>query len=199
MSLFDEISAYVPVNEQETVDKETCLCWLKTEPKVLERESISAHFTASAWVVSPDRKQVLMIYHNIYKSWSWMGGHADGEADLFAVAMREVREESGLAELHPVTRKPISLEVLHVPGHEKRGKYVPCHLHLNLTYLFEADPAAPVRIKPDENSGVAWMDVEKLPQAVSETWMLERIYSKLTARAEQLTELPKASPNLGKP
>lgn len=186
MSLFDEISAYVPVNEQETVDKETCLCWLKTEPKVLERESISAHFTASAWVVSPDRKQVLMIYHNIYKSWSWMGGHADGEADLFSVAMREVQEESGLAELHPVTREPISLEVLHVPGHEKRGRYVPCHLHLNLTYLFEADSAAPIRIKPDENSGVAWMDVEKLPQAVSETWMLERIYSKLMKKAAQL-------------
>lgn len=186
MSLYEEISAYVPVNEQETVDKETCMHWLETEPKALERESLSAHFTASAWVVSPDRKQVLMIYHNIYKSWSWMGGHADGESDLFAVAMREVQEESGLETLTPVTRQPVSLEVLHVPGHEKRGKYVPCHLHLNLTYLFEANPAAPVRIKPDENSGVAWMDTEKLPEAVSETWMLDRIYSKLVKKAAEL-------------
>lgn len=186
MTLTEEIKAYLPINEQETADKALCLHWLETEPRVLSRESLSAHFTASAWVVSPDRRKVLMIYHNIYKSWSWMGGHADGEADLFAVSQREVQEESGLEALTPVTRQPISLEVLHVPGHEKRGKYVPCHLHLNLTYLFEADPAAPVRIKPDENSGVAWLDVEALPQAVSETWMLERIYSKLVKKAAQL-------------
>lgn len=186
MSLIEEIRAYVPVNEQETVDKDTCLRWLENEPKVLDRESLSAHFTASAWVVSPDRKQVLLIYHNIYQSWSWMGGHADGEGDLFSVALREVQEESGLSRLSPVVREPISLEVLHVPGHEKRGKYVPCHLHLNLTYLFEADPADPIRIKPDENSGVAWMDVQTLSQAVSETWMLERIYSKLVKKADAL-------------
>lgn len=186
MKLIEEIKAYVPVNEQETVDKALCLHWLEAEPKVLARESLSAHFTASAWVVSPDRRKVLMIYHNIYKSWSWMGGHADGEADLFAVARREVQEESGLEALMPVTRQPISLEVLHVPGHEKRGRYVPSHLHLNLTYLFEADPAAPVRIKPDENSGVAWLDTEALPQSVSEEWMLERIYSKLATKAAQL-------------
>lgn len=53
--------------------------------------------TASAWVVNKDRSKVLMIYHNIYNSWSWLGGHADGETDLLAVAIREVREEAGIA------------------------------------------------------------------------------------------------------
>mgnify|MGYP002237558723 CR=1 FL=1 len=52
--------------------------------------------TASAWVVNKDRSKVLMIYHNIYNSWSWLGGHADGETDLLAVAIREVREEAAL-------------------------------------------------------------------------------------------------------
>ena len=60
--------------------------------------------TASAWVLSPDRRQVVMVYHNIYNSWSWTGGHADGDRDLLAVAMREVTEETGLQRLellHP--------------------------------------------------------------------------------------------------
>ena len=64
-------------------------------------------------------------------------------------------------------------------GHIKRGKYVSSHLHLNVTYLFEADPAEPLRVKPDENSGVAWIPVSELPQKVTEAWFLERIYSKL--------------------
>ena len=93
-----------------------------------------------------------MAYHNLYDSWSWLGGHADGDRDLLAVSMREVREESGLTAVRPVSPHIYSLEILTVDGHEKRGAYVSSHLHLNVTYLLEADPAAPVRRKPDENS-----------------------------------------------
>ena len=64
-------------------------------------------------------------------------------------------------------------------GHIKRGQYVSSHLHLNVTYLFEADPGEPLRVKPDENSGVAWIPVAELPRKVTEPWFLERIYSKL--------------------
>ena len=61
--------------------------------------------TASAWVVNKDRSKVLMVYHNIYNSWSWLGGHADGETDLLAVAIREVREEAGIANVYPVSEE----------------------------------------------------------------------------------------------
>ena len=81
--------------------------------------------TASAWVVSPDRTQVLMAYHNLYDSWSWLGGHADGDRDLLAVSMREVREESGLTAVRPVSPHIYSLEILTVDGHEKRGRLRP--------------------------------------------------------------------------
>lgn len=182
MSLKDEILRYTPANEQEEADKKALLKWLERGDEVFTR-SDPAHFTVSAWVVNRERDKVLMVYHNIYKSWSWMGGHADGEKDLFAVAKKEVREESGLKSFTREYPGMISLEILHVPGHEKRGKYVPSHLHLNVTYLLEADEAAPIRIKPDENSGVAWIQVAELPRKVSEDWMLERIYSKLIKRA----------------
>ena len=68
-------------------------------------------------------------------------------------------------------------------GHWKRGKYVASHLHLNVTYLMEADPKAPVRKKPDENSAVAWIPVEQIAEKSTEPWFVEHIYSKLCKKA----------------
>ena len=178
MDLIDQIGAYTPFNDQEAADKPKLLSLLKSTKDIFTRDNTTAHMTASGWVVSPDRKSVLMIYHNIYNSWSWMGGHADGETDLLQVAQREIREESGIRDLKLLTPDIYSLEILTVDGHIKRGEYVSSHLHLNVTYLFEADPAQPLHVKPDENSGVAWIPISDLASRVTEPWFLERIYSK---------------------
>lgn len=179
MTLAAQIEKYSPGNEQEQADRQELLRWLGSGMEVFSRSCTPAHFTASAWVVSPDRKQVLMAYHNLYDSWAWMGGHADGEEDLFSVARREVMEECGLTELKALSEDIFSLEVLSVDGHEKKGHYVSTHLHLNVTYLFEADPLAPIFIKPDENSGVGWFSTEEVPTKTSEPWFRDRIYRKL--------------------
>lgn len=185
MTLRQQLEAFQPGNEQEVQDKQSLLRWLDSGVDIYSRSCDAAHLTASAWVVSPDRQQVLMVYHNIYNSWAWMGGHADGMTDLLAVAEKEVREECGLKHLTRLSSGIFSLEILTVDGHEKRGKYVGSHLHLNVTYLFEADPAEPVFIKPDENSGVRWFSVNEVPQKVSEPWMQQRIYDKLIARVSR--------------
>ena len=182
MSLRQEIETFRPGCEQEEKDRQELLSWLDSGVDIYSRACNTAHLTASAWVVSPDREQVLMIYHNIYHSWAWMGGHADGMEDLRVVAEKEVREECGLTHLKSLDDGIFSLEILTVDGHEKRGQYVSSHLHLNVTYLFEADPTEPVFIKPDENSGVAWFVVDEVPQKVTEPWMQARIYDKLIAR-----------------
>ena len=96
--------------------------------------------------------------------------------------MREVREESGLAEVRPVSPAIYSVEILTVDGHEKRGAYVSSHLHLNVTYLLEADPAEPVRCKPDENSRVGSFGLEEAVAASTEPWFRERIYKKLNEK-----------------
>lgn len=183
MELWEQIDCYRPVNAQEEKDKQQLLAWLSSGIDLYSRDCAAAHLTASAWVVSPDRKQVLMAYHKIYNSWAWTGGHADGERDLCAVARREAVEESGITELKLLDPGIFSLEILSVDGHEKRGQYVSTHLHLNVTYLFEAVPVAPLRCKPDENTGVAWIPIDELPEKVSEPWFLERIYSKLIKKS----------------
>ena len=182
MDILTAIEHYRPLNPQEETDRQEILRRLRSGETLLTRDNLSAHFTASAWVVSPDRQQVLLAYHDLYDSWAWLGGHADGEEDLLAVTLREVREESGLADVRPVSRDIYSLEILPVSGHEKHGQYVPSHLHLNVTFLLEADPAAPLQSRPGENSAVRWFSPEDAVAASTEVWIRERIYQKLNER-----------------
>ena len=108
-----------------------------------------------------------------------MGGHADGETDLLSVAIREVKEEAGISNVRPVSEEIFSLESLTVDGHVKKGNYVSSHLHLNITYLLEADSEEQVSVKADENSGVMWFSLEDALEISTEPWFVEHIYSKL--------------------
>lgn len=182
----DDIKKYRPCNEQEWRDKELILNFIAANPDAFYRTNLIAHMTASAWVVNSARDRVLMVYHNIYDSWSWTGGHADGETDLLSVALREVREETGIEHLRPLSDGIFSLEALTVDGHEKRGEYVPSHLHLNVTYLIEADEHDSLHICADENSGVRWFTLDGALAASTEKWFVERIYSKLNAKLKEL-------------
>ena len=156
MSLYELIKNYQPVNEQETCDKEQMLLFMEKYQDYLSRDNQIAHFTASIWTVNKERTKTLMVYHNLYDSWAWIGGHADGEEDLCAVAMRELQEETGVKFARLVSPEILSLETLTVMGHVKRGKYVPSHLHFNLTFLAEADEGEELIVKADENQAVKW-------------------------------------------
>ncbi len=183
MNYIDAVKGYIPRCKQEEHDRDFMLRFIENNTDCLVRDNDTAHFTASSWIVSPDRKKVLMVYHNIYDSWSWTGGHADGEPDMEAVARKELMEETGLSHPRLVMPEPVSVEILTVDGHMKRGKYVHSHLHLNLTYLYEASEEEALRIKADENSGVRWFTVDEMFAAVSEKWMAENVYKKLCGRS----------------
>ncbi len=180
--LISKIKKYRPFNEQEEMDKALILNWIETQENAFSRENTVAHMTASAWVVNKERNKVLMVYHNIYNSWSWLGGHADGETDLLAVAVREVKEEAGITNVRPVSDEIFSLESLTVDGHVKKGRYVSSHLHLNVTYLLEADSEEAVSVKVDENSGVAWFTPGEALKKSTEPWFVEHVYGKLVEK-----------------
>ena len=138
--LEQQIQKFMPFNEQEEHDKAILLKWFESGSDILTRENEIAHLTASAWVVSPDKKSVLMAYHNIYHSWAWLGGHADGDADLHHVAQKEVMEESGLTHVKFLLDEPFSIEILSVDGHIKKGNYVCTHLHLKCSVFVRIFP-----------------------------------------------------------
>ena len=180
--LIRQIRAYTPYNEQEETDQKTILRMLQEQEDIFLRENLTAHMTASAWVVNAERTKILMAYHNLYDSWAWLGGHADGEEDLLAVAVREAREESGVDHVRPLLKDVFSVEILTVDGHEKRGQYVPSHLHLNVTWLLEADDTEPTRVRKGENQAVTWFTPEEAVARSTEPWFRERIYGKLNRK-----------------
>lgn len=188
MDIVEAMQQYRPANEQEAADRAFILQRLESDPDVFDRTS-EAHMACSIWTVDPTFTQTLLVYHNIYNSWSWIGGHADGQRDLAAVALLELAEETGVTDAHLVPCCPgniMSCEVLTVDGHEKRGAYVSSHLHLNVTYLAVANPAQLLRIKPDENSGVRWVPLDDAVTLSSEPWIRDRIYRKLIAKTRDL-------------
>ena len=180
--IYKAIEKYRPFNEQERRDKELILKFLRENEDAFERSNATAHMTASAWVINRDATKVLMVYHKIYDSWSWTGGHADGERDMLALAIREVQEETGVHNVKPVSEDIYSLEILTVDGHEKRGEYVSSHLHMNVTYLLMADERENLHICEDENSGVSWFTLEDALKASTEPWFVQRIYKKLNEK-----------------
>ena len=182
MKIVKDIEKYRPSNEQERHDQALILDFLNRNEDAFLRSNRLAHMTASAWIVNPARTKTLMVYHKLYDSWSWTGGHADGETDLLAVALKEAREETGIVHVRPVSGEIFSLEVLTVDGHEKRGEYVSSHLHLNVTYLLEAEESDTLHICKEENSGVAWFTLEEALKASTEPWFVERIYKKLNGK-----------------
>ena len=175
------LQAYRPCNEQEARDREVMLYALDRLDSPLLRDNPIAHFSASSWIVNPARDKALMAWHNIYRTWAWTGGHADGEADLLSVALREAVEETGIEAIAPISRDIYSIEILPVNSHIKRGAFVSSHLPLNVTYLLLADDSQPLRPKPDENSAVAWLPLAEAAENREEPFMAV-IYRKLNQK-----------------
>ncbi|WP_436512409.1 NUDIX hydrolase [Clostridium thermobutyricum] len=185
MNYIDSIKNYKPINEQEEKDKELFLFCIDKFDDILTRKNVVAHLTSSAFVVNKDRTKTLMIYHNIYDTWAWTGGHMDGMDDLIYVAKKELMEETGVKNPILITDEIMALDSITVNGHIKRGKYVSSHLHLNAAFLFECDENEELIVKEDENSGVRWIDIDKLDSYVSpnDKHVLE-IYKKILRKAK---------------
>lgn len=181
MDLRNAINKYTPYNEQEEKDKKVMLKYFDAFDDVMERKNEFAHFSASAWIVNKEQSKVLMAFHNIYQSWSWIGGHADGDSDLLHVALKETEEETGLKEIRPLSDEIFSIEILSVDGHVKKENHVATHVHLNVTYLIAADENEMTKINPDENSGIRWMGLDEAIEACTEPYM-KIIYKKLNEK-----------------
>ena len=176
---------YKPYNEQEKEDIKLIIKAEEIFGNILTRENNFCHLTSSAFVINKQRSKVLCIYHNIYKSWGWVGGHADGDDDMLYVAQKETREETSLQNFNVINNMPISVEILPVKSHIRKGKYVPAHQHLNITYLFEADENDVIHILEDENSNIGWLTFDELLDNSDEPYMIP-VYQKIIEKVKQL-------------
>lgn len=185
MSYIDIIKNYSPINEQEAKDKVLIMRCIDNFEDTLTRRNFVCHFTASAFVFNKDRTKTLMIYHNIYNTWTWTGGHMDGEEDFIKVATKELMEETGVKNPKLITEEIMSLDSITVNGHMKNGAYVSSHLHLNLAYIFECSEDEKLIAKLDENSGVKWINIDEISKYVTTEPHILKIYEKIINKTKE--------------
>ena len=185
MNDFEQLRAYEPKGDAEAAELAEILRWMDLFPDTVLLRDCPAHLTASTFVVNADASKILFAYHNIFDAWAWLGGHADGDGDLLAVALRELEEETGITRYRPLTGEIDSVDILPVWMHQKRGRVVPSHLHLNVSYLVVAEEGQPLRAAEGENQAVAWIPADKMMEYSGELDMTYT-YEKLLHQAQEL-------------
>ena len=144
--------------------------FVEAHPDCLLRTCAPGHLTGSAWIVDAPRRRVLLTHHRKLDKWLQPGGHADGDSDLLAVALREAREETGLARLTLVSSAVFDVDRHWIPP---RGD-TPGHWHHDLRFLIEADAAEPLVIS-HESHDLAWVELSRVPAVNPEESMLRMV------------------------
>src|ERR1035438_217746 len=154
------------VDSHEAAMTADALHFIDEHPDCLWRTCRQGHLTGSAWIVDADRSRVLLTHHHKLDRWLQLGGHADGDPDMAAVALREAAEESGLTNLRMVSGELFDFDPHEIP---ERGDE-PAHWHFDFRFLVEADPAEPLLIS-SESKDLAWVEIGRVPTLNSEESM----------------------------
>lgn len=159
--------------------------FVEGHPDCFERSCLEGHITASAWIVSADRREALLTHHGKLDRWLQLGGHSDGDPDPFAVALREAREESGMDEFREPSGTevplPLDVDIHRIPA---RGDE-PEHDHLDLRYLLIAGEGQPI-VLSEESKDLRWVARDKVASLTDEESVLrlERKARERLARGE---------------
>ena len=170
--LLEEYIAAYP-NEKSAINM---LEFFNKDENCFQKDNQKGHFTGSAWVVTPDKSQVLMTHHKKLDMWLQLGGHADGIDDLISVAIREAKEESGFDNFVLVSEKIFDLDIHEIPAISEG----PIHLHYDIRFLLEADPKDNRIVVSDESHDVRWIPLDKVVKLNPENSM-HRMVKKTSA------------------
>jgi 8-oxo-dGTP pyrophosphatase MutT (NUDIX family) len=146
-----------PLEAHEAAMTADTIRFVEAHGDCFQRSCRPGHLTGSAWVVDPARTKVVLTHHRKLDRWLQLGGHADGDPDLLAVALREAREEAGLTRLRPLAAELFDVDRHRIPA---RGAD-PEHWHYDLRFLIEADSAEPLVVS-DESHAVAWVALDEV-------------------------------------
>lgn len=148
--------------------------FIAANPDCFERTLLCGHATGSAWLVNPALTHVLLTHHRKLNIWVQLGGHADGNGDLLDVALREAREESGIAKIDVFSPKLFDIDIHAIP---ERGNE-PAHYHYDARFALVASTCE--FTVSEESHDLAWVEIASLEEKTQEPSML-RMASKWAA------------------
>lgn len=151
--LIQELKNYTTDNESETSYIPRFL-ELLTHDNCFLRTCFPAHITGSALLLNQSGDKILMNYHKSLNRWLSFGGHADGEEDIFNVAIRETMEESGLTSFKPISPSFIDLDIHEIPANDRKNE--PAHFHYDVRYVMQMTGHQEPVIS-DESVKLEWM------------------------------------------
>ena len=140
--------------------------FIQREQGCFDRATVEGHITGSAWLVGPDGRHVLLNHHRKLDKWLHVGGHADGNGNVLEVALTEAREESGIAEVTPVSAEIFDIDIHPIPA---RGSD-PEHLHFDVRYACRA-LHTDITVSA-ESHDLAWVAVHEIAPYTTEESML---------------------------
>jgi 8-oxo-dGTP pyrophosphatase MutT (NUDIX family) len=143
------------------------------------RGRLAGHFTGSAWLVDRGGTRVLLTHHRKLGRWLQLGGHADGDADLARVALREAEEESGLGGLR-VEARLFDLDRHWIPA---RGD-VPAHWHYDARFVVYAGEDESF-VVGEESLDLAWRRIDELVHDPAADDSVRRMAYKWLARTRR--------------
>ncbi|QKZ14273.1 NUDIX hydrolase [Spirosoma sp. KUDC1026] len=163
----------IDTNEQEMT--ETTIAFVEQHPDCFDRILLTGHVTGSAWVVSPDRQQIVLIHHRKLDRWFQPGGHADGDPDVARVALKEAEEETGLTDLKLVRSTGEQAPIFDVDVHTiPARKEVPEHRHYDIRFMVEADPKKAF-VQNEETQDIQWVSLKKVNEYTQEESIVRMI------------------------
>lgn len=177
--LLAQLAAHRPFTEEEAAMCARLAAFVAAHEDCFERSLAIGHITGSAWVLDHERTHVLLHHHKKLNKWLQLGGHADGDGDVLAVALREAREESGLTEVRPVRREIFDVDIHRIPAR----KADPEHDHYDIRYLLEADRGQPLAIS-SESRDLRWVPLDAVAELTSEESMLRMLRKTFASSVE---------------
>jgi 8-oxo-dGTP pyrophosphatase MutT (NUDIX family) len=156
---FLELLANYPVSgTPETALRQEFLELVSSSADACMRSRLAGHLTGSAWLVSADGRKALLMHHRKLDRWLQPGGHADGDWDLAAVALREAMEETGLPNLH------VEPTIFDLDKHRISARGTePEHWHYDVRFVVRATGSQEFSGNT-ESWQLRWFDVHDLAQ-----------------------------------
>jgi 8-oxo-dGTP pyrophosphatase MutT (NUDIX family) len=178
--LLDMLDRYRAVFPQEAGVVDRVCALVESHADCFRRTCRPGHITGAAWIVSADRRRVLMTHHRKLDRWLQLGGHADGQWQVEEVALREAREESGMAgfDFVPIDGQliPLDVDIHQIPArYDEHGNVVEdAHEHHDVRFLLIAH-ADQSTSASDESHEIAWFTPEEVSRLTDEESLLRML------------------------